>query len=171
MSTIFSKLLLLLAIPISFIAREANRRHPFHVSTTEISYNIKSKSLEITSRIFTDDFEDILSKKFKGKMDLHSKSKEKEMNAFIKSYIEANLKFSIDSKTVKYNYLGFENDHEATNVYLEIINVPVFKTLTTNNSLLYDLFDDQMNIIHVEKNGNRKSTKSSFPEKRMTVSF
>lgn len=93
------------------------------------------------------------------------------MNAFIKSYIEANLKFAIDGKAIKYSYLGFENDHEATNVYLEIINVPVFKTLTTNNGLLYDLFDDQMNIIHVEKNGSRKSTKSSFPEKRMTVSF
>jgi len=33
------------------------------------------------------------------------------------------------------------------------------------------LFDDQMNILHVEKNGNRKSTKASFPEKKMMVAF
>jgi len=171
MNPIFSKLLLLLFIPLGFSSKEVKKRHPFHVSTTEVSYNTKSKSLEITCRIFTDDFEDILSKRFKGKIDLYSKSKEKEMSAFIKDYIETNLKFAIDGKTIKYTYLGFENDHEATNVYLEIGNSPAFKTLTANNGILYDLFDDQMNILHVEKNGNRRSTKTSFPEKKMSISL
>lgn len=41
------------------------RLHPFHVSTTEINHNAKDKSLEITCRIFTDDFEAILGKNYK----------------------------------------------------------------------------------------------------------
>ncbi len=171
MSPISSKLLLFFIIPFVFLSKEANKRHPFHVSTIEITHKAKNKSLEITCRIFTDDFENVLSKQFKTKTDLYAKNKEKEMNVLIKSYIETNLKFTVDGKVAKYNYLGFENDHEATNVYLEIGNVPVFKTLTVYNGVLYDLFDDQMNILHVEKSGKRKSTKASFPEKKMSVAF
>jgi len=171
MNPIFSKLLLVLLLPFGFSSKEEAKRHPFHVSNTEVSYNTKNKSLEITCRIFTDDFENALSKRFKSKIDLYAKNQEKEMNAFVKSYLEANLKFMVDGKTVKYNYIGFENDHEATNVYLEIANSPSFKSLGLANSILYDLFEDQMNILHVEKNGNRKSTKASFPEKQMVVSF
>lgn len=158
-------------LPFSFFSKEEIKKHPFHVSNTEVSFNAKSKSLEITCRIFTDDFENILNKRFKSKIDLYTKSQVKEMNAFVKSYLETNLKFMVDGKVVKYNYLGFENDHEATNVYLEIGNSPPFKTLGVDNSILYDLFEDQMNILHVEKNGNRKSTKASFPERKMGVSF
>jgi len=171
MNPIFSKLLLVLLLPFSFFSKEEVKKHPFHVSNTEVSLNAKSKSLEITCRIFTDDFENVLTNRFKSKMDLYAKSQEKEMNAFVKSYLEANLKFVIDGKAVKYNYLGFENDHEATNVYLEIGNSTSFKMLSVTNSILYDLFDDQMNILHVEKNGNRKSTKASFPERKMNVLF
>ncbi|WP_343531062.1 DUF6702 family protein [Pedobacter sp.] len=171
MTPIFSKLLLVLMLSFSFFSNEEVKKHPFHVSNTEVSYNTKSKSLEITCRIFTDDFENVLNKRFKSKIDLYTKSQVKEMNAFVKSYLEANLKFMVDGKAVKYNYLGFENDHEATNVYLEIGNSPSFKTLGVDNSILYDLFEDQMNILHVEKNGNRKSTKASFPERKMGISF
>lgn len=171
MNSIFSKLLLVLLIPLSFSPKEEVKKHPFHVSNTEVSHNAKSKSLEITCRIFTDDFENVLSKQFKSKIDLYSKSQTKEMSAFVKSYLEANLKLVVDGKVVKYNYLGFENDHEATNVYLEVANVTTFKALGVANSILYDLFDDQMNILHVDKNGNRKSTKASFPERKMVVSF
>ncbi|WP_293301136.1 DUF6702 family protein [Pedobacter sp. UBA4863] len=171
MNPIFSKLLLILLIPFGFLAKEEVKKHPFHVSNTEVSHNSKNKSLEITCRIFTDDFENILSKQFKSKVDLYSKSQKKEMSAFVKSYLATNLKLMVDGKVLRYNYLGFENDHEATNVYLEIGNVTTFKSLGVANSILYDLFEDQMNILHVDKNGERKSTKASFPERKMMVTF
>ena len=171
MSTIFSKLLLLMLFPLIFLPKGDEKKHPFHVSTTEISYNAKGKTLEITCRIFTDDFENALSQRFKSKIDLYAKNREKEMSGFIKNYIETNLKIVVDGKMVKPNFLGFENDHEATNVYLEVEKLSSFKTLAANNGILYDLFDDQMNILHVEKNGARKSTKASFPEKKMSVVF
>ncbi len=167
MNIFFSKLLLVFILPLVFNAN----KHPFHVSTTEISHNTKTKALEVTCRIFTDDFENALSKRFKTKIDLYSKDREKEMNTFVKSYLESSVMFNVDGKIIKANYVGFENDHEATNVYLEIDNIASFKQLTLSNGILYDLFDDQMNILHVEKNGGRKSAKTSFPEKKMKISF
>lgn len=171
MSAFLSKLLLLFALPTLFFSKKEITKHPFHVSTTEISHNTKNKSLEITCRIFTDDFEQILAEKYKAKIDLHDKKREKEMNILVQRYLEASIKFSVDGKTLKPNHIGFENDHEATNVYLEIENITNFKQLNVSNGILYDLFNDQMNILHVEKGNNRKSTKASFPEKQMVVVF
>lgn len=171
MSTFFSKLLLLFTLPILFYSKKEITKHPFHVSATEISHNAKSKSLEITCRIFIDDFEQILAEKYKAKTDLHDKKREREMNVLVQRYLEASIKFSVDGKTFKPNYIGFENDHEATNVYLEIENIANFKRLNISNGILYDLFDDQMNIVHVEKNGARKSIKVNFPDKQMVVVF
>jgi hypothetical protein len=33
------------------------------------------------------------------------------------------------------------------------------------------LFDDQMNILHVEKLGTRKSVRANFPTKELAVNF
>ncbi|WP_461788722.1 DUF6702 family protein [Pedobacter sp.] len=171
MNALLSKLLLFVSVPIIFLGKASGYKHPFHVSTTEIAYNTKSKSLEITCRIFTDDFETILNQRFKKKIDLSAKNQAKEMNALVKSYVNTNLKFAVDGKSFEPNYIGFENDHEATNIYLEIENIAAFKKLAVSNGILYDLFDDQMNILHVEKNGARKSTKVNFPEKQMIINF
>lgn len=166
-----SKLLPIISLFFILTAFKTENRHPLHVSTTEISYNNKSKSLEITCKIFSDDFENALTKRFKTKINLQDKKLQQEMNILIKSYLEANLKFTVNGKISKANYLGAENDHEATNLFLEIENISALQSLTVSNSILYDLFDDQMNILHVEKNGARKSTKANYPEKVMSVSF
>src|SRR5687768_6597088 len=44
--------------------------HPFFVSTTEINHNAADKNLEISCRIFTDDFETTLTKAYQSKVDL-----------------------------------------------------------------------------------------------------
>ena len=159
MLAFYSKLLLLVLM------------HPLHVSTTEISFNAKEKSLEISCRIFTDDFENVLAKAYKTKTDLTKKELHVEMDVLIKKYLATNLKFKVNGKLVVANYLGFEIDHEATNVYLEIENVAGLQSLSLSNSILYDLFDDQMNILHVERAGVRKSARTNYPSTSLSVIF
>jgi hypothetical protein len=160
MPAIYSKLLLGLLL-----------MHPLHVSTTEISLNAKEKSLEVSCRIFTDDFEHVLAKNYKTKVDLSKAEMSKAMDVLIKKYLAANLKYNVNGKTVTANYIGFEIDHEATNIYLEIENISSLKGLSISNSLLYDLFDDQMNILHVEQGALRKSARANYPSTNLSVTF
>jgi hypothetical protein len=140
-----------------------NMMHPFHVSTTEINHNTQDKTLEITCRIFTDDFENILRKNYKTKVDL-SDSKEKEaMDKLVSDYVIKHLQLKVNDKAVSLSYLGFEIDHEAVNCYLQIENISSVKKIEAVNSLMYDMYDDQMGIMHVTVNGNRKSTKLDYP--------
>lgn len=127
--------------------------------------------MEISCRIFTDDFERILAKKYNTKTDLTKPEMHAAMDALIKKYLEANLQYTINGKHVKASYIGFEIDHEATNVYLEIENITTLQNLSLSNTLLYDLFDDQMNILHVENKGQRKSARTNYPAARLTVAF
>jgi hypothetical protein len=159
MLAFYSKLLLLIFM------------HPLHVSTTEISFNAKEKSLEISCRIFTDDFENVLAKAYKTKTDLTKKELHAEMDVLIKKYLATNLKYKVNGKPVVANYLGFEIDHEATNVYLEIENVTSLQRLDLSNSILYDLFEDQMNILHVERVGVRKSARTNYPLNSLSIIF
>lgn len=145
--------------------------HPLHVSTTEMNFNPKEKSIEISCRIFTDDFESILAKTYRTKTDLTKPEMHAAMDALIKKYLDTHLQYTINGKNVKAKYVGFEIDHEATNVYLEIENISSLQSLNLTNTLLYDLFDDQMNILHVENKGQRKSARTNYPATRLAVNF
>lgn len=171
MTAMYSKLLLFLFFMVLPRVYDDRKPHPLHVSTTEIHFNPKTKSLEISCRIFTDDFEQILAKNYKTKIDLGRADLQKAMDVVVKKYMEAHLSYTINRKAVKANYLGFEQDHEATNVYLEIENSSEPQQVSVVNRILYDLFDDQMNILHVESKGTRRSTKTEYPLTRMELAF
>ena len=173
MQTFLPKILLslFLILPYSSLKVVKEIKHPLHVSTTEINYNAKEKSLEISCKIFTDDFEDVLAKQYKVKTDLNKPSMQKAMDVVIKKYFSTHLKYNVNGKTMEAAYLGFEKDNEATNVYLEIKDISSFQKLNLSNSILYDLFNDQMNILHVTKSSVRKSVRTNYPLIELNVSF
>lgn len=166
MPFIYSKLLLVLVL-----SGLSTMRHPLHVSTTEINFNAKTKSLEISCRIFTDDFEVVLAKLYHAKTDLSKPEMHKAMDVLVKKYLDAHLQYTVNGKRLNANYLGFEIDYEATNIYLEIENINELKSLSLRNSILYDLYDDQMSILHVEKLGLRKSARNNYPNTSLSVIF
>lgn len=169
MAGIFAKLLLTFSI--SVLSLTESGLHPLHVSTTEVDFNSKEKTLEISCRIYTDDFESILGKQAKSKIDLSNPALHKSMDEHVKKYLQTHLRLTVNGKTANMDYVGFEKDNEATNVYLEVQNINNLQQLEARNSVLYDLFDDQMNILHVTRNGGRKSVRNNYPEQLMKVSF
>ncbi len=139
--------------------------HPYHVGSLEFNYNSKSKTYEITGRFFLDDLENALSKRFGTPIHFHDASQKANMDSFLEKYCMEYIKLKSDNQFVKLNYLGYEEDSEAVNIYIESAPVNLPKKVETSVSMLYNLFDDQANIIHVIVNGNRKSTKLNFPDR------
>ena len=148
-----------------------NMIHPFHVSTTEINHNATDKTLEITCRIFTDDFENILRKNYKVKVDLSDPKEKDAMDKLVSDYVKKNLQLKTDGKVVNLAYLGFEIQDAAVNTYLQVENISSVKKIEAVNSLMYDMFDDQMSIMHVIVGGNRKSTKLDYPDTEAKFEF
>lgn len=146
-------------------------KHPYHVGSVEFNYNSKTKTFEISGRFFMDDLENAVSKKFGKKLYFQDARYKNEMNSALQKYLEDYLKLKVNSKNVKINYIGFEEDHESVEVYLESETVNRPAKIETAVSILYNLFDDQMNIVHIIVNGQRKSDKLTYPNRYLYQQF
>jgi hypothetical protein len=145
--------------------------HPFHVSTTEINHNASDKTLEISCKVFIDDFESALARQYHTKADLSAVNMKTAMDTLVKKYITSHLLLNADGKTLVIKYLGFEKENEAVYAYLQVDNISSVKKVDISNSILYDLYDDQISIMHVIVNGNRKSSKLDYPATKASFEF
>ena len=150
---------------------QENPVHPLHLATVEIDHNAADKTLEITCKTFWDDFESILSKVNKSKVDLVSGKDTAGNNKKILEYIKSHLQITIDGKPVQMNIVGYEKEDVVVYSYLQVDNIPSVKKVSIVNTLMHDLFDDQVSIMHVIVNGNRKSTKLDYPASAAHMEF
>ena len=145
--------------------------HPFYVSVTEINHNAADKTLEISCKMFTEDLEEILEKNNKTILDITVEKDKSAFDKYIPDYVAKNLVISVDGKPVKLSYVGFEREKESVYSYFQIDNISSVKKIDISNSILYDFNENEINIMHVTINGNRKSTKVSFPEKSASLTW
>jgi len=145
--------------------------HPIYVSVTEIQHNAKDKSLEVSCKIFTGDFENILKSKTKSKINLLQPSDKKQMEFLVNQYIQQHLKIKVDGVLKSMEFLGYEQNEDAIQSYFEIENVANLKKIDVQDDILYEYKSEQISIIHVVVNGNRKSTKLLNPESSFSLSY
>ena len=126
-----------------------NSFHDYHTSLTEITYNPKNKSLEVSMRLFTDDLELALTKLNGGKI-ITLESQAQVVEPLLELYIKKNFAIVSANKEVKkINYYGKDKESEATWVYIEILDCAQIKDFKLFNSLLVDLFSDQNNLVNI----------------------
>ncbi|MFT3824526.1 MAG: hypothetical protein QM731_11420 [Chitinophagaceae bacterium] len=146
--------------------------HPLYISVTEMNHNAKDKTLEISCKIFTDDFEKTLTGQYHQKIDFFNPQNKAEIDKEITDYIKKRLVINLDGKPVILEYVGFEHENDAVWSYFQVSNVAaVPKKVTINNSLLYEVYEKQINLMHVTVGGNRKSTRLNNPDKDVTLEF
>lgn len=145
--------------------------HPYHVGSVEFNYNSKSKTFEVTGRFFMDDLESALNKKYGQSVHFLDKKYQTEINKELQLYATEYIRLKADNQLLNLKYIGYEEDHESVQIYLESAPLATPKKVETAVSLLYNLFDDQMNIIHIIVNGERKSKKLNYPDRYLYQQF
>jgi hypothetical protein len=145
--------------------------HPFFVSVTEMNHNAKDKTLEISCKLFADDFEKGLEQVYKTPVDITNPKDKKQTEQYISDYLKKHLQLKIDGKAVSIEYLGFEKEGEAAWCYLQVSNVSSVKKIEITDKILHETFNTQINIIHVTVNGERKSNRLNYPDATVEVSF
>lgn len=144
--------------------------HPFYVSVTQIEENSKENILEISCKIFVDDFEHALRMHYSNKVDLLNGDKA-VMNPLVSDYISKHLSISIDGKTKALQFVGFEKNEEAVECYFQINNPEIKNEVSVLNNILFEYKKEQINIVHVTVRGKRKSSQFINPDARKIFSF
>lgn len=118
-----------------------------------------------------DDLENAINKKYGKNLHFQDIKYEKEMQENLKNYASEYLKLKVNNQFVKVNFVGYQEDKESVDIFLESEGVSNPKKVETAVSFLYNLFDDQMNIIHIIVNSQRKSEKLTYPDRYLYQEF
>lgn len=146
--------------------------HPFYVSMTEIQYNKQTQALEISVRIFTDDFENTLRKNHPGaKIDILHPADPEQMNKYVNDYLQTHLRLQVNKKPVQMLFVGYEQQTESIWIYFEAKQVAAMEKLDIYNSLLHEFNNNQINMIHVQMDKSQKSTRLNFPDTNASFIF
>ena len=150
----FSRLLLLFALLPVLTAATA---HKFYVSVSKIEYSEKDRSLQMISTLFADDMENTLKARYGDKVSLDP-DKETELDQeLLKKYILKKLTITVDGQERQLEYIGREYENDIVRVYVEVPEVEDPKEVEVEAQWLFELFDEQQNIIHMKKGDTRRS--------------
>lgn len=149
----------------------ATTHHPIFVSVTEIEHNAKEKTLEISCKIFTDDFEKTLRQAYKTKVDLLQPKDKNVMNKLVMDYVQKHLLIKVDDKAVALQFIGYEQEEEGIVSFYQVNNIAAIKKLDITNNILFEYKKEQISIIHTIVKGNKKSTKLVNPEDKVSFEF
>lgn len=72
-----------------------------------------NKTLEISCKIFTDDFEHTLRELYHTKVDLLDAKFKPAMNKLVNDYVQKHLKIKVQGKSVPLQFIGFEQQEEG----------------------------------------------------------
>ena len=126
------------------------KNHETYLSVTEIEYNAEAKSIQVISRVFIDDFEDVLSKRYQKKVSLSYKDELSVNKSMMAKYLQKKLQINVDGNPVELKLLGSKFEADQIVLFIESKNVQSFKKVNVENLILTDLFDSQKNITHVK---------------------
>lgn len=133
--------------------------HKFYVSVTNINYSEKDDALQITSRIFIDDFERVLEERYGLKTYLATDDESELADDYVEKYIRAKFAVLVDGENKDFTFLGKKYDNDVMVCYMEVPEVDFanIESMAVQSDILTDLFEDQQNIVHFKFNGRKKS--------------
>lgn len=129
--------------------------HDFHASVTQMQYNPKEKGFEISVRLFTDDLEKALSREANTPVRLNT---DRKSDAIIEQYIRSHFAYVTPQKQPKpLKYVGHEVEADANWIYLEMPYTGPLQGGTLKQSALMETFDDQVNMVNIQYQGQKKT--------------
>ena len=145
--------------------------HKYYISVTQINYVKEKESVQITSRLFIDDFENALKTNYDENIILAEKDEAKIIDTYMQSYLQDKIKLRINNKAVTFNFIGKEYEGDIVRCYLEVEHVKSIESFLITNSVLFDLQKDQQNIVKTNINSKNKSVILTYNNPNALLKF
>jgi hypothetical protein len=117
----------------------------------------QKKMVQITSRIFIDDLNDALEKKYNKRAFVGTDRQSDSDIELMKKYIAEKFIIKINGKQIVPNYLSNELEANVIVCYFSIKDVPKLNSFSVENSALMEINGEQQNVIQVNIDGDKKS--------------
>lgn len=150
------KIIKIILVLMLFVSLTSMAMHKFYVSVNQIDFVPKKKALEITSRIFIDDLDLALEKKFKKKVYLATSKETADSKELLQKYFNEKFSIKVNGQLKPINFLGKEVEENVLICYFNIKDVQKVTSLEIKNTVLMELYDQQ-HIFHTNVSGEKRS--------------
>ncbi|WP_188810115.1 DUF6702 family protein [Hymenobacter cavernae] len=131
--------------------------HAYHASIMELHYNPPKQQLEVSLKVFTDDFEKALSVGQPSSISL-DQSPKPQVNALVTALLRRSIIFGTKpGEALPIQFIGIQKETDAHWLYFAVKLAKPVNGIYLRHLLLEDTFPDQMNIVNVEANGKKQS--------------
>ncbi|MBF4494592.1 hypothetical protein IRZ83_17440 [Flavobacterium sp. JLP] len=155
-------------IGVLFLSLSAFAFHKFYMGVFQVNYAAEKKMIQITSRIFVDDLNSGMEKKYHKKTFVGTDKETPEDVELLKKYLAENFLIKVNGQSKAVSFLSKEVESDDVLVcYSRIKDIEKFKTLEISNTILVDWNSEQQNITHISAFGTKRSvlfTESSRKE-------
>lgn len=133
--------------------------HKFYLSVTSVEYSDRYRAIQLTTRIFIDDFDKVLLERYGLKGNLATKEESAIADTYIEKYLNEKFIVEINGKQVEYDFLGKVYDNDIMICYVEIPEISLESTssISLRNEVLMDIFQEQKNVVHFRLGNQKKS--------------
>ena len=131
--------------------------HPYYVSTLEIVYRPDLAALQITMRVFTDDWQLMLNTRYDKTLRLDPDTDTEQVLTHSADYFKQHLELNLNGTDVTPSVLGREYQDDQLVLYLEVAGMAELQTLAVSNLILFAELEGQQNIIRIKTPTKRKS--------------
>lgn len=131
--------------------------HPYYVSTLEIDYRPDRAALQITMRVFTDDWQLMLNTHYDKALRLDPDTDREQIVIHSTDYLQKHLELNLNGTDVTPRVLGREYQDDQMVLYLEVADVAELQSLAVSNLILFAELEGQQNIVRIKTPTNRKS--------------
>lgn len=145
--------------------------HPLYIAVAQIDYNTSDQFVTVLCKTFSDDLELALQKQFMISENTSHPENTKRLSFEIGTYLKAHLLLKINGKATTLVFTNYTKEDNTVSAYFKINHVTDVQRLEVNDTIFYELYDKQMQIIYITVNGNRKSNRITNPESKVAFDF
>lgn len=155
-----------------FLVSFFNMMHPVHVSITNVDYLQDENKVELSIKVFKDDFQLLFVHLYQLNIDFNNIEKDFSSQEKINTYFSNHLKVNIDDKVNKeLRYKGVKKNDESIWFLYEIEVSSAPNSIEFINTILLDLYLDQKNMLIFNYNNKEEGFLFNLKSRNYIISF
>ena len=143
--------------------------HKYYMAIYQVDFVPQKKRIQVTSRIFVDDLNSALEKKFRVKSNIGFSQETPQEEANLKKYLAEKFIIKVNGVAKPMTYLSKELDANVMICYFRIPEISKINSLEIENSLLMEWNSDQQNIIQANLNGEKQTVMLTSDNYKRTI--
>jgi hypothetical protein len=107
--------------------------------------------LEISLKFTLHDFEKALIQQGAPNLNIGSENESEKADLYVGNYLSGHFQIWVNGKETNCDFIGKElsEDYASLWCYFEISNIEKVEKIKVQNSILTDVFEEQLNLVHI----------------------